>query len=149
MNTDNNALFEELRTNTQSNIMNRRIRQELEKQQHDERLAYALDCLTTDIESECVEKMKAASNEGHYYATLYSFTNNDIFDNYKTVFLLKGPFRGKNVYGLLFYEQKGLVPIITRLNTKYAPIEFFMKYDRNTKTHHILASWKGVDINNT
>lgn len=148
MATDTLILFEELRSNTQLNIDNRRTRQELEKRQHDEKLAYALDRLTTEIETDCVEKMKAASNEGHYYATLCSFTNQDIFDDYKTVFLLKGPFRGKSVYGLMYYEQKGMIPIMKRLDMKYRPIEFFTKYDRNTKTHHLLASWKGV-VENT
>lgn len=147
MSTDTLVLFEELRANTLMNMENRHNRQELEKRQHDERLACALDRLTTEIETDCVEKMKQASHEGHYYATLYSFTNHDIFDEYKTVFLLKGPFRGKSVYGLLYYEQKGMVPIMKRLDMKYRPIEFFTKYDRNTKTHHLLASWKGVDKN--
>lgn len=145
MATETLVLFEELRTLTQLNIENRRTRQEFEKKQNDEKLAYALDRLSIEIEIDCVDKMREASNAGHYYATLYSFTNQDYFDDYRTVFLIKGPFRGKSTYGLLYYEQKGMIPIMRRLEMKYGPIGFFTKYDRNTKTHHLLASWKGVD----
>lgn len=138
-----NSLFDELRMNTQANVEMRRNRQEIEKRQLDEKMSTTLDRLTEEIENGCVGKMIAASNDGHYYATLLSFTNQDMFDDYKTVFLIKGPFRGKNVYGLLYYEQKGMISVMKRLNDKYSPIEFFTKYDRSTKTHHVLASWKG------
>lgn len=136
------SLYTELRTNTMSNMETRRAKQEKDKQEHDNRLSSVLDKLYEEITSSCVEKMKAASHEGHFYATLFSFTNQDVFEEFKTVFLIKGPFRSKYTYGLAYFEQRNIVPILNRLREDYGPIEIYMKYDRINRTHHIMATWK-------
>ena len=136
------TLYTELRTNTMSNMETRRAKQEHDKLEHDRRLSTTLDKLYGEITESCVDKMKAASHDGHFYATLYSFTNQDIFDEFKTVFLIKGPFRSKYTYGLAYFEQRNIVPILTRLREEYGPIEIYMKYDRNNRVHHIMATWK-------
>lgn len=136
------SLYTELRTNTMSNIETRKAKQEADKQQHDLRLSEVIDKLTETITETCVEKMMTASQEGHFYATLFSFTNQDMFEDFKTVFLIKGPFRSKYTYGLAYFEQRNITPILTRLREKYSPVEIYMKYDRVSRTHHIMATWK-------
>jgi hypothetical protein len=135
-------LYQELRTNTFSNIDNRRAKQEDERRRHDEHLSDVLNRLEGTIMYNCYEKMRQASMEGHFYATLYSFTNQDMFDDFKTVFLMKGPYRSQFSHGLIYFEQKNIVPILTRLKNVLDPIDVYIKYDRMTKTHHVMASWK-------
>lgn len=136
------SLYTELRTNTMSNIESRKAKQEADKQKYDLRLSEALDKLNDVIIDTCVDKMRTASQEGHFYATLYSFTNHDIFEEFKTVFLIKGPFRSKYTYGIAYFEQRNITPILTRLREKYSPVDIYMKYDRLQHTHHIMATWK-------
>lgn len=145
MGSENNmSLYKQLRTNTMSNIETRKAKQDADKQEYDIRLSRTLDKLTETITETCVEKMMTASQEGHFYATLYSFTNQDLFNEFKTVFLIKGPFRSKYTHclGLVYFEQRHMTPILTRLYEEYAPVEIYMKYDRLSRTHHIMATWK-------
>lgn len=136
------SLYDELRSNTMSNMDSRRAKQEQEKQQHDAHLSEVVDKLYQQIADTCVERMITASHEGHFYATLFSFTNQDMFEDFKTVFLIRGPFRSKYTYGLAYFEQRNIVPVISRLREKYAPVEIYMKYDRSNRTHHLMATWK-------
>lgn len=130
--------YNELRANTFSNIDNRRVKQEEERQRHSEYLNSVLSNFEEMLLSSIREKMLDASRNGHFYATIYTFTNMDMFEDFNTVFLLKGPYRSGN----LFFEQQGIVPLITRLRTKFDPIDIYMNYDRGTKTHRLMASWK-------
>ena len=130
--------YNELRTNTLSNIDTRRVKQEEDRRRQHEYLKSVMSRFEEMIMSSLREKMVDASRDGHFYATLYSFTNMDLFEGFKTVFLLKGPYNNRN----LFFEQQGLVPLVTRLQTKFDPIDIYTNYDRGTKTHHLMASWK-------
>jgi len=130
--------YNELRANTLSNIDTRRVKQEEDRRRQHEYLKSVMSRFEEMIMSSLREKMVDASRDGHFYATLYSFTNMDLFEGFKTVFLLKGPYNNRN----LFFEQQGLVPLVTRLQTKFDPIDIYTNYDRGTKTHHLMASWK-------
>lgn len=117
-------------------------KQEHDKRENDKRLSVAVDKLYEEIASTCVEKMKAASCNGHFYATLFSFTNHDMFEKFKTVFLIKGPLRKHYVDSLMYFENMNIVPILHRLRNLYEPIHIYMKYDRMNSVHHIMATWK-------
>jgi len=130
--------YNELRANTFSNIDNRRMKQEDERQRHSEYLNSVLSNFEEMLMLSLREKMLEASRDGHFYATIYTFTNIDTFEDLKTVFLLKGPYRSGN----LFFEQQGIVPLITRLRLNFDPIDIYMNYDRGTKMHRLMASWK-------
>jgi hypothetical protein len=130
--------YNKLRANTLSNIDTRRVKQEEDRRRQHEYLKSVMSHFEEMIMSTLREKMLDASRDGHFYATLYSFTNMDLFEGFKTVFLLKGPYNNRN----LFFEQQGIVPLVTRLQTKFDPIDIYTNYDRGTKTHHLMASWK-------
>jgi hypothetical protein len=114
------------------------VKQEEDRRRQHEHLKSVMSHFEAMIMSTLREKMLDASRDGHFYATLYSFTNMDLFEGFKTVFLLKGPYNNRN----LFFEQQGIVPLVTRLQTKFDPIDIYTNYDRGTKTHHLMASWK-------
>lgn len=133
-------LYNELRNNTLSNLDHRRAKQEEERRRQDERLTAVLDRLETVIMSSGYDKMRQASLEGHFYATLYSFTNQDVFEDFKTVFLVKGPYKN----GLEYFESRGIVPLMARIHNVLKPIDVYLKYDRHTRTHHLMVSWKNM-----
>lgn len=135
-------LYNELRFNTLSNMDNRIVKQEDGRQRQYENLASVMSRFEAMIMSNSREKMLEASKYGHFYATLYGFNNTDLFEEFRIVFLLKGPYRSQHACGISYFEQKGLIPLITRLQNTFNPIDIYMKYDRQTKTHHIMASWK-------
>ena len=138
MEVESIEFYNELRANTLSNIDTRRVKQEADRRRHHDHLKSVMSRFEEMIMSSVREKMVDASRDGHFYATLYSFTNMDLFEGFKTVFLLKGPYNNRN----LFFEQQGLVPLVTRLQTKFDPIDIYTNYDRGTQTHLLMASWK-------
>jgi hypothetical protein len=128
--------YNELYANTLSNIDTRRAKQEEERRYQYQDLESVISRFEDTIMYNCRDKMFDASQNGHFYATLYSFTNMDMFDNYKIVFLLKGPYRST------FFDELGVVPLLTRLRTTFDPIDIYLSYNRMTRTHHLMASWK-------
>jgi len=127
--------YNELRANTLLNIETRLLKQEEYRRRHHDHLQSVMTRFEEMIMFSFREKMVDASQDGHFYATLYSFTNMDLFEGFKIVFLLKGPYNNRN----LFFD---LVPLVTRLQTKFDPIDIYTNYDRGTQTHHLMASWK-------
>lgn len=140
-----------LRTNTENNIEMRKSREETKRVTNDKKLDAAIEKLTNDILETCQEHMLAASNEGHYYATLYEFTNQDVYDpfedgGYKTIFLMKGSnYPGRGGYdGLAYFEHRGINPLMKRLSTKLSPMGLFIKYDRTKRAYLLIVSWKNT-----
>lgn len=139
---DINSFIIELRNNTEFNLDTRKAREDAERQCNDKKLEECIAKLTDDIMEHCEERMLTASNDGHYYATLYEFTNQCVYQDYKTVFLVKGPVRSRGFDGLAFFEQKGIEPLIQRLSKRLSPMGLFVKYDRNKRVYLILVTWK-------
>ena len=137
-------LVTKLRENTEVNMKIRKNKETVDKSVKVERMKVAMDKITEDIISNCVDTMLKASDEGYYYATIYKYNNNDMVDGFKTVFLIKGPLNsGKNVKnGVDYFEELGIEPIINRINSFVAPMYCFHKYDRVTKEHYMIVSWK-------
>lgn len=138
------SFVNQLRNNTENNIDLRKAREETERRQHDKKMDECIQRLTDEIMLGCETCMLKASQEGHYYATLYEFTNNDMYDDYKTVFLMKGPIRSRGYDGLAFFEHKGIEPLLQRLSKRLSPMGVFIKYDRNKRAYLLIASWKNT-----
>ena len=139
----------ELRHNTEDNIDSRKSREENERQKHDKNLNEHIERLVEDIMKNGQEKMFEASKQGHYYATLYEFTNNDVYDpfdegGYKTVFLMKGPIRARGYDGLAYFEHKGIEPLLQRVSKRVSPMGVFIKYDRIKRAYMLIVSWKNT-----
>lgn len=143
------SFISELRTNTEDNIDLRKSREETERLRNDNRLNECIEKLTNDIMIDSEKKMMDASKQGHYYATLYEFTNNDVYDpfndgGYKTVFLMKGPIRARGYDGLAFFEHRGIEPLLKRISKRVSPMGVFIKYDRNKRAYLLIVSWKNT-----
>lgn len=141
---DMNSFITELRKNTESNIDTRKAREDADRQLSDKMLEECIANLTEDIMKTCEERMLTASKEGHYYATLYEFTNQCVYQDYKTVFLVKGPIRSRGFDGLAFFEHKGIEPLLQRLSKRLSPMGVFVKYDRNKRAYLLIATWKNT-----
>lgn len=138
------SFIAELRNNTESNMDTRKAREYSERQLSDKKIEDCIAKLTEEIMERCEERMLAASKEGHYYATLYEFTNQCVYQDYKTVFLIKGPVRSRGFDGLAFFEQKGIEPLLQRLSKRLSPMGVFVKYDRNKRAYLLIATWKNT-----
>jgi hypothetical protein len=143
------SFISELRTNTEDNIKTRKSREETERVCNDKRLNACIAKLTEDILVDAEKKMLDASKQGHYYATLYEFTNNDVYDpfndgGYKTCFLMKGPNRARGYDGLTSFEHRGIDPLLKRLSKQFTPMGIFIKYDRHKSVYLLIVSWKNT-----
>lgn len=137
-------LTQHLREKTEVNIQVRKTRENDNKNVKIEKMKAAMNKITEQIMSECVERMHKCSEDGYYYATLFTYNNTDMTDDFKTVFLVKGPMfnNKKTKNGTAFFEDQGIEPIIVRLNNNLTPMYCFHKYDRFSKEHSIICSWK-------
>lgn len=142
--TDNQELISKLREKTELNMQIRKNKETETKTAKNERMKAAMDKITEDILSTCVETMHKSSEEGYYYATLFKYNNSDMLNDFKIVFLVKGPinYNKKAKNGVDFFEEQGIEPIINRLNSHLSPMYCFHKYDRVQKEHSIICSWK-------
>lgn len=137
-------LIQQLREKTEVNMQIRKTKENDSKHLKLEKMKAALDKITENIMANCVELMHKSSEDGYYYATLFKYTNTDMTDDFKTVFLVKGPMMNnkKTKSGVEFFEDLGIEPIIVRLNNNLSPMYCFHKYDRFAKEHSIICSWK-------
>lgn len=133
-----------LRENTEVNMKIRKNKETQDKSVKVERMKIAMDKITEEIVSTCLDTMYKASDDGYYYATVYKYNNNDMVDGFKTVFLIKGPLNsGKNSKnGVDYFEEMGIEPVINRINSFVGNCYCFHKYDRVTKDHYMIVSWK-------
>jgi len=110
-------------------------------QERDDRMKTAIQTLFDSIIRDSEEKMEIASNNGNFGTVLFECTveksNEDEFQN---IFLLKGPMRWNK--DVSFFETKGLKSVYEMVNEFFDPIHVYMKYDRVSKTHMLIASWK-------
>lgn len=107
----------------------------------DERLKQYVKELCETIELSSVEKMAAASEEGHFSCCLFECKTDDKFnDEYRTVFLLRGPSRWSNPVS--FFELKNITSVDRYLAERFKPFEIYLKFDRFNKKHCVMVSWK-------
>lgn len=139
-----------LRENTALNMIKKRVKKMKEDEQRKLQMNDSLNAIEQFILRECKDKMMNASDHGHFYTDILEFTNFDMFDdNYKYVFLIKGPTKQRNNThsGLNYFRNLDIVPILERLNTLMEPIQLSIRYDRISRSHTIVANW--YSLNNT
>ena len=113
----------------------------------------SMNALEGYILSTCKAKMMNASNYGHFFTRVMEFSNFDMFDeNHKFVYLVKGPMRQRNrskpvAYGLDYFRENNIVPILDRLNETMKPIKFSVRFDKLKQSHVLYANW--YDLNST
>lgn len=143
MELNNEVFFNELRTSTELHAKIKREEKEASELAYIDELKVILDELYIEIASKLKECMLTASKQGHYFTSVFEFDKRDLYKDKKLVFLLKGPVnnRFQNRNGLHYFENKGIEPIIAKLNNEYKPIVFYFRYDRMSSTHKIIANW--------
>lgn len=145
--------IQKLRENTSINMQKKRERQQRDNEQRDDLLKTSLDHLESYIMSFCKDKMMQASNYGHFYTKIMEFSSFDMFDDHhKLVYLLKGPVKSRNkqqTYGLEYFKERDIIPVLDRLNVQMNPIDFHLKYDRATQSHTMYANWFELGVDNS
>jgi len=134
-----NTFIRELYETSETNFKLRKVFRQ-ERELNDTLLGECISKLTDEIINGCKERMRAASLEGKYQATLYEFTNQDMYEDYKTIFLMKGPIPGC----LAYFEHKGIPPILQSVCTYLSPLPVFIKYDHHHRSYLVIVSWKNT-----
>lgn len=109
--------------------------------ERDKRLAVAVEELCNFIKSNAKEKMIQASERGYFSCRIFECASDEKFnDEYRTVFLLRGPTRW--IHPVSFMEMKKIKTVDQCLSDCFNPVEISIGYNRTNKTHYVLASWK-------
>lgn len=149
---DMNIFIQTLRTESLGNKEKRREREFENRKVKDEQIREAMDNLESYITNDMETKMKGAASLGHFQAVLYSFDTSTVQNEYKTIFLIRGPvIRNRNTKQTtnnnneLFFVNKGIQPMLTRLKERLAPMHVYIRYNKLEKRHELIASWKEYD----
>lgn len=135
-------LFNELKANTTTNTL-KRIEKEAEyKATRHQKFMEANKKFENEILVNYEEKMKNASDDGYSYCVLHEFTNDDMIDDVKKIFLMKGPMYnyGKG-NGLSYFLNMNITPIISLIRDKFNPFRIEVKYNKNQKVNKVIIYW--------
>ena len=148
--------IQKLRENTALNMVKKREQQQQEYEARKVKLIESMNALEGYIMSTCKVKMMNASNYGHFFTKVMEFSNFDMFDeNNKFVYLMKGPMRQRNrsaaakplAYGIEYFKENNIVPLLDRLNETMKPIKFSVRFDKLKQAHVLYANW--YELNST
>lgn len=145
--------IQKLRENTALHMVKKREQQQQEDEARKVKLTESMNALEGYILSTCKTKMMNASNYGHFFTRVMEFSNFDMFDeNHKFVYLVKGPMRQRTrskpvTYGIEYFRENNIVPILDRLNETMKPIKFSVRFDKLKQSHVLYANW--YDLNST
>jgi hypothetical protein len=119
---------------------NQSKRFELSKER-DVRMSFQMIELAHNIITGSKDLIMEASENGKFGCSIFECSNNTNYtEDYKSVFLLRGPFHWDSEVG--FFETKGMLSVLDMVRDALDPIDVYMKYDRMTMTHKIIAVWK-------
>jgi hypothetical protein len=144
--------IQKLRENTATNMMKKRERQEKVHEMRLQKLVTSMNALEGYVTTICKTKMMDASDYGHIFTRVMEFTNFDMFDeDYKFVFLMKGPIRNRNSSGVTYFKEHNIIPLLDRLNESMQPIKFTLRFDKAKQSHTLYANWYDLyeESNNT
>jgi hypothetical protein len=137
--------IQKLRENTAVNRVKKQEQKEKDEEERIVKLTESMNALEGYIVSTCKVKMMNASNYGHFFTQIMEFSNFDMFDeNFKFVYLIKGPSRNRNrnqLYGVSYFKENDIVPMLDRLNEYMKPIRFSVRFDKINQTHTLYANW--------
>ena len=135
------ALLCTLQTNALESYHRNAHDKQVLQQQRDQRMRDAIQSAFDTISEQTNEQMIAASSLGNFGCVIFECQGSDQFnEEFKYVYLLKGPLRWNG--SMTFFETKNTESLLTKLKNHFSPIHIYMKYDRYTKKHLIIASWK-------
>lgn len=141
-----------LQTVSLANQQKRKDFENEERRKKDDNLREHLNKLESEIKATMADKMNKASEEGLFEACLLTFDSKTQFDDYKTIFLVKGPLMRtmRDAYPQVphvntgFFQQRDIVPLMDRLKD-YTGLYVFLKYHRDTKSYSLNITWVPED----
>lgn len=141
-----NNFYEEISALTTNNLETR-IQLERQKQEdNNEKIKSAIDALfsmLTDSENYKLKVTEAAS-KGYNKCILFEFDQDqkDATTNLPLVFIFKGPKYDKGQgYGLRFFDNLDIVPLLRKLNTEFAPFKVYFSFIHKTKKYRLELLW--------
>ena len=150
---DMNTFIHTLRTESLENKERRREREMENRKMKDDHIREAMDNLEDYISNDMESKMKDAASFGHFQAVIYMFDTSSMLNNFKTIFLMRGPLiRNRNTKPVnhnnneLFFVNKGIKPMLTRFKEKLTPMHVYIRYNKIEKRHELIASWKDYEV---
>jgi hypothetical protein len=124
---------------------NSQMKSRFEENEH--HIREAMMKLYSDIEKDAPNIMLTAANKGHWYTSIYKWTNDDQIDNIPVAALIYGPKRlrkgsdGSYRCGLEYIEKTlQMIPIVNYLKNLYPGTAFSVLYIGSGKSI-IRASW--------
>ena len=119
---------------------NQTDRMELSRER-DARMACQMVELASYIINGSREKIEEASEKGRFGCSIYECSSSTKYtDEYRSIFLLRGPYHWAS--DVDFFASKGLITVLVMVQEALDPFEVFIKYDKMTMTHKIVAVWK-------
>ena len=107
----------------------------------DARLNHAILDMANMIMIGAIDRMRSESAQGQFSCVLYECTSRENFnDEFRSLYVLRGPGRWNGLAS--FFERKGLVSVVKRLNELLNPIDVYLRYDRLTSNTLVCAAWK-------
>ena len=151
---DMNVFIQTLRTESTANNAKRRERDFENRKLKDEQITSSMNELEQMISENMEQKMKESASLGHFQTVLYSFDTSTMFNDFKSIFLIRGPLVRKNAKRIVnnnnneaFFMNKGIKPMLVRFREKLSPMHVYVRYNRIEKCHELLASWRDYEDN--
>lgn len=136
-------LFNDFQQNTEKNLQNRIDRENESKKTNDKLILDVITNLFNHIIENSLEIMRQSSMDGYYSCSLYEYTHTDIFEQYPTIFLVKGPKQCVSFNSIFnYFDNKGIKPLLLQLQEYFYPFKCFIRYNRSTSKYNIIVSWK-------
>lgn len=136
-------LYEQLQQNSMQNE-EKRINTQLEYQKEQDCILKGLmQKLIVEILDNHVKKMTESSNQGFKHCVLYSFLQNETYDEkHRKTFLVRGPINDRGFgKGVKFFYNKSITPIMDELRNNLSPFRVELKYNKVKRIHSIVAYW--------
>jgi hypothetical protein len=136
-------LYEQLSQISNQNENKRLTAQREYQNEQDNILRELIEKLSKDIMEDHVQKMTTASEDGYKHCVLYSFGQNDMYEEkHKKTFLSRGPINDRGFgKGLKFYHNKNIKPLIELLRDNLSPFRVEMRYNKQKRIHSIVVYW--------
>jgi hypothetical protein len=122
----------------------KRLNTQLEYQKEQDCVLKGLiERLTNDILEGYVGKMTVSSEQGYKHCVLYSFVQNELYeDKHRKTFLVRGPINDRGFgKGVQFFHTKGIKPVLDDLRDRLSPFRVEIKYNKAKRLHSIVTYW--------
>ena len=135
------SLFKELQETSIQQYNANRILTKANSLARDEILKKAVTDFGNEIVMRSPLRMKQASEQGLFSCCIFECQDDETYsDDFRMAFLLRGPFNWAKT--ISFFEMKNTQSVFDYVADSISPINVHLKFNRSSRTHMIIASWK-------